>query len=218
MKIICLANSRKHGLHCVAGLAPPQGQWIRPISSRPDGALPRESILVEGREPRLLDVIDVPLSPAPAADFGFQPENRLLDGAAWRSERSIQPFEMFQFCRPHEHLLHNDGDRVPFSWLKTLPAGERRSLQLVHVWDAAFHQKTSAKGKPHVKAAFTYTGSSGRQTRYELVVTDPAIEKLVLDGEGVRRHCLLTVSLGMPYSPDGREEDCYKLVAGVVEI
>jgi hypothetical protein len=218
MKMICLANSRKHGLHCVAGLALPQGTWVRPISSRPDGALPREAILVAGQEPRLLEVLDVPISPGPAPDFGFQPENRLLGSAAWSKERSVQPFEIFRFCESLEHLLHNDDDRVPASWLKALPPGQRRSLQLVNAWDAVFRQKTSAKGKPHVRAAFTYTGSSGRGTKYDLVVTDPAIEKLVLDGEGIRRHCVLTVSLGMPYSPDGREDECYKLVAGVVEL
>jgi hypothetical protein len=218
MKIICLANSRKHGNHCIAGIAAPGGAWLRPISTLPDGALPREAILVEGREPQLLEVLDVPLAGGAARDFGFQPENHLLGDGAWRSEGTVSPFVALSSCEHLEYLLHGPGDRVSYSWLKALPADERRSLQLAHVWDVSFRVSATAKGSPQVRALFTYAGTGGRRTRYNLVVTDPAVEARIREGDRYRRHCLLAVSLGMPYPPEAREPDCFKLVAGVVEI
>ena len=218
MKIICLANSRKHSHHCVAGLSTPEGAWVRPVSTLPDGALPREAILVDGREPQLLEVLDVPLATGAARDFGFQPENRPLAGNAWKSDGAVSPFMALQWAEPLEYLLHSAGDRVPYSWLKALPADQRRSLQLAHVWDISFRLHPTSKGGQQVRAVFTYAGAGGRRTRYNLVVTDPAVEARIREGDRYRRHCLLTVSLGMPYPADAREPDCYKLVAGVVEV
>lgn len=218
MKIICLANSRKHSNHCIAGLSRPAGAWVRPISTRPDGALPREAILVDGREPQLLEVLDVPLALGAARDFGFQPENHLLADSPWKSEGAVSPFVALQWAVPLEYLLHTSADRVPYSWLKALPPDQRRSLQLVHVWDVSFRLHPTSKGTQQVRALFTYAGDGGRRTRYNLVVTDPAVEARIREGDRYRRHCLLTVSLGMPYPPEAREPDCYKLVAGVVEI
>jgi hypothetical protein len=80
-RIVCLANSEKHGGRCVAGREITSnwyGPWIRPISSRPSAevALP-ERRTNNGRAPELLDVIDITMSaPAPAA---AQSENHIID-------------------------------------------------------------------------------------------------------------------------------------------
>lgn len=39
LDIICLANSRKHGGRCVAGLRTDGGGWLRPVGTLLDGTL-----------------------------------------------------------------------------------------------------------------------------------------------------------------------------------
>jgi hypothetical protein len=77
--IICLANSRKHGGHCVAGLRLDGGGWLRPVGVAADGVLwPDDYTLTNGSEARTLDVIRVGLrTPRPAI---HQPENWVING------------------------------------------------------------------------------------------------------------------------------------------
>ena len=65
-RIVCLANSRKEGDRCIAGkelLADGSpGGWVRPVSDRGDEAVNEsERQYEDGDEPRVLDVVDVPL-------------------------------------------------------------------------------------------------------------------------------------------------------------
>jgi hypothetical protein len=76
-QIICLANSRKHGNRCIAGLERATRRLIRPVSTLCDGAIPPEAQRVNGLDVSLLDVLEVPLADT-GPDYGFQPENRLL--------------------------------------------------------------------------------------------------------------------------------------------
>ncbi len=61
--VLCLANSRKMSGRCVAGKAiTPKGpgDWIRPVSSRPDKELSAsDRHYAGGAEPALLDVINI---------------------------------------------------------------------------------------------------------------------------------------------------------------
>ncbi len=88
--IICFANSRKITGRCVAGKEIAGGKiggWIRPVSSRPAGELSEEERRYEnGQDPRLLDVITIPMiEPRP---HGFQSENHLIDdGFYWAKDR-----------------------------------------------------------------------------------------------------------------------------------
>ena len=68
--LICLANSRKHGERCVAGLRLDGRGWVRPISDADDGRLFRpQYTFSDGREFGLLDVVRVPLLGAAPAPF-----------------------------------------------------------------------------------------------------------------------------------------------------
>lgn len=79
--IVCLANSKKHGGTCVAGielLAPGTGVWVRPVSSRTGHEVNIvEQTLPDGSQPQVLDVISVGLFRSEPS--GYQSENWVLD-------------------------------------------------------------------------------------------------------------------------------------------
>jgi hypothetical protein len=77
--LICLANSRKHEERCIAGIHPATGHWIRPVSSLcvNSGKVPAKVRLIQGEEPALLDILDIPLKDD-GPDFGYASENRTI--------------------------------------------------------------------------------------------------------------------------------------------
>ncbi len=80
-RLVCLANSRKLHGRCVAGrelLAGSLGGWIRPVSDRThEEVSEHERQYEDGSDPRVLDIIDIPLI-GPRSK-SHQPENWLLD-------------------------------------------------------------------------------------------------------------------------------------------
>jgi hypothetical protein len=66
-RILCLGNSRKTMGTCIAGKELTEsgpGPWIRPISHRPKQEISLyERQFEDGTEPKLLDIIHVPLLP-----------------------------------------------------------------------------------------------------------------------------------------------------------
>ena len=81
-RIICLANSEKLRERCIAGIDLDTGKWVRPVCDNlypEDGRVPKLIRLVEGREPELLDILEVPIS-----DSGM----RKPLSSTWRVEMS----------------------------------------------------------------------------------------------------------------------------------
>lgn len=77
IRMICLANSRKIGGRCVAGIDVNTGEWVRPVRDN-GGALTLDDISYEdGTIPRVLDIIDVPVSER--QPLYYQPENWVID-------------------------------------------------------------------------------------------------------------------------------------------
>jgi hypothetical protein len=157
-EIICLANSRKHGNRCIAGLERTSRRLIRPVSSLCDGAIPSEVQRVSGQDASLLDVLEVPLA-GTGPDYGFQPENRLLMQGPWKKVGRVEPEDLVEFCEINPAILHNNTDRVSWQFLQGLDRAQWKSLQLVRVDGVRFYSTTSFRGNPQVRANFVCCGS-----------------------------------------------------------
>jgi len=219
-RIVCLANSRKPNGRCIAGRELADGEpaeWIRPVSDRERQEVSEDERQYEdGSDPRVLDVIDIPLLDWKPGTF--QQENWLLDPAYyWQRAGRVGWDEVARFAGPVAPLwvngnstYHGLNDKVPTGQADTL----RSSLVLVRV--ATVNLAVFAPGqafgnsKRRVQARFVHGGDE-----YRLRVTDPAYERKYLahpNGEHQLAECFLTISLGEPY-----EGDCYKLVAAIIE-
>ena len=110
-RILCLANSKKMSGRCVAGrevLDSGPGAWIRPVSARPTEEVSEdERQYRNGSDPRLLDVIDVPL--IRAAPHACQTENWLLDpDYYWSRVRQVGWAELQHYVEDPATLWTND--------------------------------------------------------------------------------------------------------------
>jgi hypothetical protein len=218
--MICLANSRKHGGRCVAGIRAGTGEWVRPVSDSPDGTLFwTDCRLQDGSVPAPLDLVRLPIlrrRPEP-----HQPENWLLGKRPWEllarpaPNRSLAELEQRVLTEPE--LLGNQVDRVAYSLLCARPAVA--SLALVRPDELSWQITRSYSGRRQARACFMH-----RSIRYNLVVTDPNWENRLAGLDfgnyssaevGTRKphRFLLTISLGEPLG-----DYCYKLVAAVLEL
>ena len=219
-RIVCLANSRKLNGRCVAGMEftkDSTGAWIRPVSDREHGEVSEyERQYQDGSDPRVLDIVDVPLlNPLPK---GCQQENWLLDpDEYWVKIDKLTWNDLGRLAEPaaplwiNGHSTYNGlNDKVPLS----LADGLDSSLRLVHVDRATLSvfKPGEAFGNPkrRVQGKFRHHG-----TEYQLWVTDPQHERTFLrkpDGDYELGESYLTVSLGEPHN-----DACYKLIAAIIE-
>ena len=110
-RIVCLANSYKHNERCIAGIDVETGKWVRPVSSREDRAITKAMRAINGKEPQILDVLEIPLENH-GPDEGCQPENRLLKLGQWRIVDRMKPEKLLEYCKDDSSILHNHQDRV----------------------------------------------------------------------------------------------------------
>ena len=220
-RIVCLANSRKLSGRCIAGKELLEdgrpGQWIRPVSARETEEVSEyERQYEDGSDPRVLDVVDVPL--LNALPKNYQQENWLLDpNYYWERVRKIGWNELGQYADPVTPLWNNGhntftglNDQVPETTALTL----RYSLRLVRVSDLALAVfppgQTFGNSKRRVQERFHHGGDE-----YWLWVTAPDSERKYLqmpDGDYSIGDAFLTVSLGEPYRGNS-----YKLIAAIIE-
>ena len=219
-RIVCLANSRKMSGRCIAGKeisdAGMPGGWVRPVSGRPSEEVSEyERQYRDGSDPRVLDVIDVPvLSPQPK---DYQQENWLIDNRRyWVNAGRVDLGQLDQLTDSPSTLWPNGystsnglNDRVPLDLARDL----RDSLRLIKASDLAL--VVSAPGadfgnyRRSVQGRFQYNGAD-----YWLRVTDPVYERRYLqqpDGEYAVGECYLSISLGEPY-----QGHSYKLIAAII--
>ena len=106
-RIICLANSRKLQGRCVAGIELAEegaAKWIRPVSAREHQEVSEyERQYEDGSDPRLLDVLDVPVLEHKPAHY--QQENWLLDPEQyWRKIGKYEWARLSRFAEASKTL------------------------------------------------------------------------------------------------------------------
>ena len=219
-RIVCLANFRKLHGRCVAGREWNDGQvgpWIRPVSDREHQEVSEyERQYEDGSDPRILDVIDIPMVGRRARSF--QSENWLIDPEYyWERVGRISWFDLPKFVDPADPLwldgystYHGRNDRIP----EEIADSVEGSLKLVHVDNLQIlvFKPGEAFGntKRRVQGRFNHEG-----IEYSLWITDPTYERQYLaklDGSYSVGECFLTVSLGEPYGGA-----VYKFIASVIE-
>ena len=212
-RIVCLANSRKLSGRCIAGREwndGQVGQWVRPVSARENQGLSKnERQYEDGSDPRVLDIIDLPLLDRQPEDC--QTENWLLDPESdWRKVGRLASSDLPALTEDAAPLWidghstrrgkndeNPDGEsRFGRGLAKT---GSRQSLeaQRVHVL------------RPRAQGRFSHAG-----IEYALWVTDPEFERRYLakpDGDYEIGECCLTISLGEPFLGA-----CHKLIAAII--
>jgi hypothetical protein len=216
-RIVCLANSRKHSGRCIAGkevLTNGYGGWVRPISARPAAEISEEERRYEnGDDPRVLDIIDIPM--IGASSHSYQSENYMIDAQGyWTKTATLSWDDLKQLVDKPTSLWSNgdssyngQNDRVKVELASKLT----NSLALIQPEAINIQVKVEGaeKTRRKVRADFRYQGAS-----YSLVVTDPIAERLFLakaNGTYPLESVYLCVSLGEQY--DG---SCYKLVAAII--
>ena len=219
-RIVCLANSRIPGGRCIAGRELANdcpGDWVRPVSTHGhQGVSKYERQYKDGSDPRLLDIIDIPLQEHQPKDH--QQENWLLDPQdGWIKVDEYSWNDLQQLSETGGTLWRNgdstrtgSNDRIPLDLAKD----ETSSLKLIHVDKLSLRvyapQKAFGNSKRRVQGRFRFG-----YNYYALWVTDPDIERAYLkreDGNYELGECYLTISLGEPYN-----SYCYKLIAAVME-
>ena len=214
-QIICLANSFKFKERCIAGINPQTGKWIRPVCDRypKDGRIPPDIRLIKGKEPELLDLLEIPLK-NDGPDFGFESENLTIAPGQWQIIKKVQPTDIIQYCGNYSNILHDRNKYVKVTLLQALPFHERRTLQLVYTSKLLLEQKNSTKWKGSLVT------NTGQILLKDASITDPQFLNKLDNGYSPQNPCLVTVSLSMPYRPSNWEggDPCWKLISGVIEL
>ena len=215
-RIICLANSWKRGERCIAGIITFKGQWIRPVSDLPVGQVTKEMRQIGGTEPALLDILEIPLAKT-GPDYGFESENLSILPGKWQRVGQVPPAYLLKYCSKEEYILHNDLRYVEVPYLRSLPVSQRRTLELVKVVEFSV-RPLGIVYEGSQKWEGTIVTENGQ--RLTTSITDPVFVRKLDLGYRPKNHCLVTVSLSMPWRPADWEGDdpCWKLIAGVVEL
>lgn len=200
VEIVILANSVKHGQHCVAGKCVNTGRWIRPVSNPQGAELNHEQAKYQN------PYGTYGVKPLQKIRMGFsrhvplphQPENYLIDGNLWHQNFSIGLGDLPQYLDEPVDIWGLD-NRVEYARIISGVCSVTQSLYLIQVEGLRLYNKDDGKRR----AFFTY-----KSITYDLAVTDPKFDEIVKDNRELNQ--ILCVSLGEEHNGY-----CYKLVATI---
>lgn len=200
VEIVVLANSVKHGQHCVAGKCVHSGRWIRPVSNVHGAELSHDQARSEnpfGIYPaKPLQKIKMGLSKH--VPLLHQPENFLIDGSLWKQNFLIKVGELPKYLDDPADIW-GDGNRVLHAQIAMGRYNIDQSLYLVRVDGLNLYVTEDGKRR----ASFTYNTID-----YDLAVTDPRFDGIIADQDEFLG--ILCISLG-----EEHKGYCYKLVATI---
>lgn len=222
-EIVILANSRKHGGRCIAGIDMETNEWIRPINDvvvRPDPTvfMPNDfgSYFGETFGPLLRDIVKIGFTKK--NPLRHQPENELIDRKKWfkAGRLSIPSLKRLKDTNECDWIFDCEypTDRIPADKIQNNPIST--SLTLLHL-NRADHEPmirhtTTQAGHLQTRLAFDY-----EDHRFDLSLTDvtyPILKKNYTDEQLVHDFCA-TIGLGELYPTT----DAYhKLVVGFIPV
>ena len=220
-RIVVLANSRKTGGKCVAGVEfnnDQFGQWIRLVSSSPTKEVKEfDTLCTDGTYPKVLDIVEVSLL-GERQNIDFQSENwQFNHNIKWKKVGRLNYNSLKYIAKTKNTLWFNKYSS--YGYLNNRISEQDRwkltdSLCLVQIKNPTFIVFNKPEDSTNRKVKLKFNHSS---TDYILAVTDPEIEqkgKQVSIGEYKQPNSYyLSISLGEPFN-----EFIYKLVAGVIKI
>ena len=209
---ICLANSKKYGERCIAGieiniaengeffvvLKDGTPKWIRPVSGCEHGQV--LASLVENI--KLLDIVQFEMTEE--CPFGYQSENVRFNESSLRRIGEVPAKEEILDLlvdRKHELLFGNRGKAVHQDMISTVD----HSLMLIE--SNAFNVEKDKNKDDKFRAVFEYNG-----VQYNLPITDvDFLRDYTSNKSKDLSRAYLAVSLGVLYG-----EFYYKLCAGLI--
>ncbi len=215
-RLVILANSRKGGSRCVAGIEIRNRRahdWIRPVDG-PEGTVANYyRWYADHTEPALGDVLSLSLK-QPEQRTDHQRENWWLDTSVrWTKDGALTWEQLCTLPMSVEPLWPDAeaGDtsfglnnRVRFTSAQSMTS----SLKLISVNQLKIDVVHG--NHKRLDGTFDFAGNS-----YRLGITDPIYEHMYQNepqGSYELGECLLTISLGAPFAGF-----CYKLIAGIIE-
>ena len=219
---VCFANSRKLNGRCIAGLrwdGTKCSTWIRPISALEHGELIHERFYSDGKDPELLDIIELGLL-SPRIKGCHTEDVLVAPGDTWTRRGSITFREALAFVSKPVGPLWFNGKSTYHGENDSIPAKEAHKLgsSLILIRPKSLTLTCTDEGyqgkmKKKVRGSFTW----GKHD-YKLSVTDPVIEAefATLDVGKIRdvEAPILCVSVGEKFD---KQNAHYKLIAGVLE-
>ena len=208
--LLLLANSRKKGGRCLAGLRTDDYTWVRPVSGTPDHEIPEVHTRIPGGVFRPLDIVRCALMSADA--LPHQSENwRVVSSRLTHIRRASFEEVAGHLARASEdspYFLDSPQKSVSETYFrgKTNPSP---SLALIHVSSVTITTEARKEGQSdRRRAIFSY-----RNQAWDLPMTD---DWFPLTGA---RHdvgeAYLCISVGDVYPSTNAH---YKLVAGIVPV
>lgn len=213
---ICLANSKKYGGRCLAGIEACRDEsgtlqiirdtndlpkWIRPVSHSAYGEIPEKLV----KHLRLCDLVSFEMETA--CPIEFQRENVFFLGFTFEKTGNInlKINNLVQLVDTRESLLGNCRKSLSSSEIAILD----HSIVLIRTESASV--RLYEIGATHLRMIFYY-----QDTEYDLPVTDIDFYLQWIDTPGLlssKMHLFLCISLSRE-----KEGYYYKLVAGVLPV
>lgn len=198
--VVILANSVKHGKHCVAGKCINSKKWIRPVSNMDGKELNNNQASYSNKYGTFIvkPMQKIEMNLGKHVPLVNQPDNYVISDTRWNQRYKIENSELEYFL-DHPKTLWGSRSKVSYQEIINGNLKIDQSLYLVKVENLTLYVNDYNKRR----ASFTYNNIA-----YELPVTDPMFDKIISNNQQLSG--ILCISLGECFN-----DNCYKIVATI---